>query len=313
MSKEKIKSEQTIHAGVNARLIGAFMLGAIALIVTVFLVFGSGNFFKSKSKYVIYFRGSVDGLSTGAPVKIRGVQVGSVIEINPIMPDTGDFLVEVIIETVGGTIQQAEGVINKNLNSVDTMVKRGLRAQLQSQSFIVSQKMIVVDYFHGSPEITTPIAMRLNKHLPEIPSIPTTSEELEHSIQQVIKQVGDIPLTKISNSLLSAFGGLDTLIRSTRIQPALDNISKSSEAITILASHLDTVGGTMARGINTTTLAATNSLKHVDDLILRLENLSIENQYLIKENLEQLSSATRSMKSLMNYLQQHPSDILYGK
>ena len=50
------KTPQAAHAGTNARLIGAFMLGAIALIVVIFLVFGSGEFFKDKTKYVVYFR-----------------------------------------------------------------------------------------------------------------------------------------------------------------------------------------------------------------------------------------------------------------
>jgi paraquat-inducible protein B len=309
MSKQKIKSEQTVHAGANARLIGAFMLGAIALIVMVFLVFGSGNFFRDKSKYAIYFRGSVDGLNAGAPVKIRGVQVGSVTEINPIMHENGEFLVEVIIETVGGTIQQAEGVTDKKLNNLDTMINRGLRAQLQSQSFIVAQKMIIIDYFPG----TDTIFAHLNKHFKEIPSIPTKSEELEQSIGKVVKQVGEIPFTDISKSMLNTFNSIDTFFKSTKLQPALDNISKNADAIGVLATRVDSIGLTISSGVNTATTAAATSLKHVDDLILRLENLSIENQYLIKENLEQLSSETRSMKSLMNYLQEHPSDILYGK
>ena len=196
MSKLKIKSAQSAHAGSNARLIGAFMLGAIALIVVVFLVFGGGQYFKDKFKYVIYFRGSVDGLNTGAPVKIRGVQIGSVTEINPIMHENGDFLVEVIIETVGGTIRQimSQGALEKRLNSIDTMVQHGLRAQLQSQSFIVSQKMIVVDYYLGTPAIMTPISIRLNKDLTEIPSIPTKSEELEMSMEKVVKEVGECRL-----------------------------------------------------------------------------------------------------------------------
>jgi len=89
-SKDKNKSAQNIHAGVMPPY-RSIMLGAIALIVVVFLVFGGGQYFKEKSKYVIYFRGSVDGLNTGAPVKIRGVQIGSVTDINPSCMRTAIF------------------------------------------------------------------------------------------------------------------------------------------------------------------------------------------------------------------------------
>ena len=256
----------------------------------------------------MYFRGSVDGLNTGAPVKIRGVQIGSVTDINPIMHEDGTFLVEVIIETVGGTIQQAEGAVDKKLNDLHTMINRGLRAQLQSQSFIVSQKMIIVDYFPG----TDTIFARLNK-LPEIPSIPTKSEELELTMQKVVKQIGEVPFANISKSMLSTFNGIDTFFRTTKLQPTLDKISKNADAIGILATRVDSIGMTISNGVNSTTTSATTSLKHFDDLMLRLENLSIENQYLIKENLEQLSAATHSMKNLIDYFQQHPSAIIFGK
>ena len=40
----------------NTRLIGAFVVGAIVLIVLVFLVFGSGKIFERTDSWVIFFR-----------------------------------------------------------------------------------------------------------------------------------------------------------------------------------------------------------------------------------------------------------------
>lgn len=311
MSKEKNKSAQSTHAGANARLIGAFMLGAIGLVVMVFLIFGSGDIFRAKSKYVIFFRGSVDGLNTGAPVKIRGVQIGSVTDIIPMMHENGDFVVEVIIQTVGGTMREAmsEGALEKKNNGIEDLIARGLRAQLQSQSFIVSQKMIVIDYFPETPAIFAGVDLPFK----EIPSIPTKSEELEQSMQKVAKEIAEVPFAGISKSMLSTFNGIDTFVRSTKLQPVFDNLSKNADAIGILANRIDSIGMTISTGVNTATTAGTVSLQHVDELVKRLENLSIENQYLVRESLEQLSLAARSMKNLTDYLQQHPSDILYGK
>jgi paraquat-inducible protein B len=169
--------------------------------------------------------------------------------------------------------------------------------------------MIIVDYFPG----TDTVFAHLTRKFPEIPSIPTKSEELEQSMEKAIKEVSEIPFTNISKSMLSTFNGIDTFFRSTKLQPLFDNISRNADAIGVLANRVDSIGLTISSGVNTTTTAATTSLKHFDDLMLRLENLSTENQYLLKVSLEQLSSAARSMKSLMDYLQQHPSDILYGK
>ena len=83
----------------NTKLIGAFIVGAVALVIIVFLVFGSGKLFTKTYEYVVYFRGSVNGLDLGAPVKLRGVTVGSVSQIIPLYYPNGDFAVEVKIKT----------------------------------------------------------------------------------------------------------------------------------------------------------------------------------------------------------------------
>ena len=61
----------------DSALIGAFVIGALALVVAAVLVWGSG-LFRETAEYVCYFEGSLNGLENGAPVKVRGVAVGKV-------------------------------------------------------------------------------------------------------------------------------------------------------------------------------------------------------------------------------------------
>src|SRR5215469_12001985 len=65
----------------NTKLIGAFILGALALVVAGILTFGSGDFFTPKDKAVLFFTGSLGSLDVGAPVTFRGIAVGSVTKI----------------------------------------------------------------------------------------------------------------------------------------------------------------------------------------------------------------------------------------
>jgi paraquat-inducible protein B len=70
-----------VSAKANPTVIGVFLLGAIALIVTGLMVFGGGRFFTETVIYVAYFPETVSGLNDGAPVNFRGVKVGTVRRI----------------------------------------------------------------------------------------------------------------------------------------------------------------------------------------------------------------------------------------
>ena len=62
--------------------VGAVVLGGLALLVLGIILLGGGRLFSNDLEYVLYFDGSVSGLTTGAPVVFRGVPMGSVTRIN---------------------------------------------------------------------------------------------------------------------------------------------------------------------------------------------------------------------------------------
>jgi ABC-type transporter Mla subunit MlaD len=65
----------------NPKLIGAFVVGAVALVVVGVLLLGGAKWLTEKRTFVAYFEGSVKGLNVGAPVEFQGVRVGSVTDM----------------------------------------------------------------------------------------------------------------------------------------------------------------------------------------------------------------------------------------
>ena len=126
----------------NPTLIGAFLLGAIALVVAGLMVFGGGRFFTETVTYVAYFPETISGLNDGAPVNFRGVKVGTVRRIE-VQLDAQDLSVKIPvylrlerrrIREIGGTIPE--------INFIPELIERGLRAQLQLQSIVTGQLSI---------------------------------------------------------------------------------------------------------------------------------------------------------------------------
>ena len=58
----------------NPKLIGAFVVGAVALVVIGVLLLGGAEWLAEKRTFVAYFEGSVKGLNVGAPVEFQGVK-----------------------------------------------------------------------------------------------------------------------------------------------------------------------------------------------------------------------------------------------
>ena len=140
---------------ISPTLIGAFVIGAIALLVIAIIVFGSGRLFKQTREFVLYFETSVNGLRVGAPVKFKGVEIGSVKNIVlQLEKDTQVARIPVIIEIdlekltargAAGTIAEDREAFRKAITDL------GLRGQLLMESLVTGLLYVGLDFFPGTP------------------------------------------------------------------------------------------------------------------------------------------------------------------
>jgi paraquat-inducible protein B len=135
----------------NPALIGLFIIGAIVLMVAGVLVVGSGKFFVHTERAVIYFDGSVQGLQIGAPVTFRGVKIGSVVSVQLYFDRHRlDFRVPVIIEIPQGSqshVHISGELAGTHQDMLIALIKRGLRAQLQTESLVTGQLFVQLDLY----------------------------------------------------------------------------------------------------------------------------------------------------------------------
>ena len=162
-------------------LIGAFLLGAIALIVTGLMVFGGGRFFTETVDYVAYFPETISGLNDGAPVNFRGVKVGVVRRIE-VQLDAQDLSVKtpVYIQLQRRRIREIGGTIPKG-DLIPELIERGLRAQLQLQSIVTGQLSVQLDILPDRPaRYVDPVG-----EFPEMPTIPSSMQEFTETMESL--------------------------------------------------------------------------------------------------------------------------------
>lgn len=301
----------------NPTLIGAFVVGAVALVITGVLVFGSGKFFSERRLFVLFFDGSIKGLSVGAPVKFRGVNIGSVSDIK-LRFDRRDlsFEVPVFIEIKSDRFQIIEGkpvaekIFRKIIEreTMKSLIERGLKAQLQMESLLTGKLCIALDFHPDKPSKFVGI----EKNYLEIPTIPSNIEELSRKV----KRLEEMPIEDLVNSALRAIEGIDRVVNSSELSGSISSLYRTLDDLRKLIGNVDGEIAAIASSFRDTSKSAQVTLEQIEKTIANIENAAGKDSpffYEVTKALEDLSKAARSIRAMADYLQRHPEALIRGK
>jgi paraquat-inducible protein B len=328
----------------NKTMIGAFVVGAVVLAVAAVVLFGSGKFFRKTEPWLTFFQGSVKGLNVGSPVVFRGVQIGQVTDIIVgFDPTKLEVLIPVLFEIdpekfkdIGPRTETSNGEMHKAL------IERGLRAQLQMQSLVTGQLLINIDFYPDTAVKLIGIERFKDKisveEWWELPSIPTPIQELE-------KALGEIDIQGIADDVKQAMDGLAKLATSPDLQEGISVLKDTLTDIQKLARKLDSKVDPLATSLDQTLVearagiddvrkmmneqgpmlvskikkaaeTATTALDHANTTLKSIENLVNEGTQLrheVSATLSDIAAASRSVRVLADFIEQHPDAILRGR
>jgi paraquat-inducible protein B len=328
----------------NKTLIGTFVVGAVVLAVVAIVLFGSGRFFKDTDEWVAFFPGSVKGLNVGSPVVFRGVQVGQVtaIKVN-FDPSELSINIPVMFETDPDRFRTiGPQTISDDAELHRALISQGLRAQLQLQSLVTGQLMINMDFF---PE--TPVKMfgvenaELGADVKpwwEIPTISTTLQDLEQAL-------GQIDFKDITDDIKRAMDGIAKLATSPDLHESIGVLKQTLIDVQKLARNLDSKVEPLATSFDQTLVearagigdarklmneqapalvskikkaaeSATTALDQANVTLKSIQEIADEGtqlRYEVSSALNEIAAASRSVRVLADFIEQHPDAILRGR
>ena len=149
--------------------------------------------------FQLYFDQSVRGLHVGAPVEFRGIQIGEVRDVKlELDPRTRQFRIPVLVAIEPERIAGSSALdASTRRETLDLLVRDGLRAQLESGSLLTGQLLVQLDMHEG----VAPAEIVWNEPYPEFPTIPTPLEEITSSVTRLAKRLEKVPLDKIGASV----------------------------------------------------------------------------------------------------------------
>jgi paraquat-inducible protein B len=247
--------------------------------------------------FVMYFGGTLRGLSAGAPVELQGITVGEVKSVDvEYDPSAGSLAFPVVVDLypqrLRGRMQHAGRAAPVETGEagsrtlIDSLVAHGLRAELKTGNLLTSQKFVALDMHRD--------AARDRVNWMEQPAIfPTISgglDDIQDSVGVIAKKLSKVPFDQLSARLMNAMASLDQTLKS--------------------ADHLlQNVDGNLAPQVQSTLAEAQAALKNAKELLG--QDAPLEND--LGSTLLQVSRAAKSISALVDYLERHPESLLRGK
>ena len=324
----------------NPKLIGAFVLGGVALFVIMILAFGSASFFSIRLPIVMYFEGQdLSGLDVGAALNFRGVRIGSVTKIilqYDVKELTTRIPVYAEIEANRLTLVNAPpGSIFQRGKNIPVLVQRGFRAQLASESLVTGKLVVQLDFRPDTPVRLVGAEQQHGYY--QIPTIPSAMAELKQGITGVMNMVASAKLPELIADLRRLIDDLDHDVKGVDmaalstdaralIRSAQQDINELTTSLVQTSGTADTAlksGDRMFQDIDRTVVSVRPLIATLDDTVKRADALVAAAQNTIEPGsplqrelitaLREISNAARSARALADSLERDPDSILFGK
>jgi phospholipid/cholesterol/gamma-HCH transport system substrate-binding protein len=318
-------------------LIGAFVLGAMVLLVIAVIAFGSGRLFRKTKEFVVYFDGTVNGLNIGAPVKFRGVEIGAVKNIllqleKGLEVQSIPVIFEVDLKKI--TSRGGAATLLEDPKALKAAIDRGLRVQLRTESFVTGVLYIGIDLFPGTP---VKYVQAAGSKYTEIPTVPTALERVELTAGEILAKLREVDFKGMINSVSNAVDGVDHLVNSPALKSALQKLDqtmpKIDEAIveirkmtisldgnvTKLSANLEQTSDATREAMQQAglTLKQTDAaLKEAEAAMINIRGISDPDSvafYELGRSLREVSAAARSLRLLSNSVERNPRALIFGK
>jgi paraquat-inducible protein B len=263
--------------------------------------------------YLMVFEQSVRGLKVGAPVSLRGIQIGEVVDISlefDVRQLKVSIPVKVEIEPERLDLKRSvEEIRAENPNLLEDLINLGLRAQLKSENLLTGSLYIELDFHPDAPKVTE----FERDGLRMIPTLATPLEAVTNKVTEILAKVDALPLEAIGADLSATLAGTRAIVDSRDLRAAIADLSATLGELRRLGQGLNAnimpEMQALLRNAERTLDSANGALGGVQDLVAPDAPASTE----LVRTMQEVSGAARAVRVLAEYLERHPEALIQGK
>jgi paraquat-inducible protein B len=271
-------------------------------------------------RFYVFFDASLNGLEVGAPVKFKGVRIGSVDAIDIVYDDDVDKACASVLLGIDATslrTMKRGRISNKDYREFySEQISRGLAAKLALESIVTGKNFVALDYYPGENE-------RYFKEIDglkyqQMPTMRTDFDEFIANVDSTVKSISQINFSEISecialflNKFQSVLDQLDLRRMSIAFSESCENLSEilRDAKVKNIVHGLETAIGKFNfrfDGVVDEISGAFSGLRTMlgGDSSFRRS---------LEGNLLQLERMLRSLREFLDFLERNPNAIFTGK
>jgi paraquat-inducible protein B len=221
--------------------------------------------------------------------------------------DDLDYRVPVLVEIDRERLLHVEGGKEVRLGAARDvhedarrLIERGLRAQLQTRSFVTGMLQVSLDFYPGTE---ARLVGAPGEH-PEIPTIPSSMEEISHTLES-------LPIKELVANLQHVAQGIDELVTSPRLEDAATVLEETLGNLRDLSkearSQVHDVGGSVRGAVEEVRTTVQNLDRRTAELSSSAQAALDEGRRLARDADEQifplasrLEAATESAEEVLD-------------
>ena len=245
--------------------------------------------------YVMFFKGSLNGLDTTSAITYRGVKIGEVKRIELTANKAkSDVAVPVYVQFF------VEKTLDRKDNPIQILIDKGMVASITTPNFLTGKASVELipteskqiflrgRTFHGYAQFPTGTAAE---------DVVTANETLK-TARKTLKDVS-------------------ALIQSKEFRETITSIKSMADSINLMANTVgktaNTIGSTIGSTANTVGNTA-DALAYTANILANTLTQQMPGVLLyFNDSLRQISKAAYSTRNLTDYLSRHPESIIRGR
>jgi len=272
--------------------------------------------YNRKIEVVSYFPGSVSGIGPGSEVTMHGLTVGHVTDVRLLFDTETDSILapvryEIEPERILGL--GARVVFKNETEAASTMLRKGLRATLQTTSLLTGQQSVALEFLPDAPQVE--LKMEGSTFI-----LPTTESGniagLQSSAATLLNRLNSIPFDQIGKNANDILASVNTLTASPQIRQMLNDLAGTAATASEFTKQLNSSTGPALKQLPEVTANLQKTLTDVDHLFMSL-NTGYGDDTKFNRDLErlvvQMNEAVRSFQNLADVLTQHPEALIKGR